>query len=154
MHRFRLLTAAAVVAGLLAGGAVYAQQQGPRFGGPGRGFGPGGPGLPLAALNLNEGQQQQIKDIRERHRDEVRAAEEALRTAMDAQRKAIETIPVDEGLIQSTAQQLANAQTAAAIIQAHIYSESWNVLSTEQQDTLKKLQAERGTRGARPGRRG
>lgn len=152
MIRFRLLTATAVVAGLLVGGAAYAQQ-GPRFGGLGRG-GPGGPGLPLAALNLNEGQQQQIKDIRERHRDEMRAAEEAVRTAMDAQRKAIETIPVDEGLIQSTTQQLANAQTAAAIIQAHIYSESWNVLSTEQQDTLKKLQAERGTRGARPGRRG
>ncbi len=160
MNRARYLTAGAVVAGLLASGAAYAQA--PRGGGPGRG--PGGPGfgagLALGALNLDESQQQQIKDIRERHRDEIRQAELQVRAAMDAQHKAVETVPVDEGLIRSTTQALAEAQTAAAIVQAHVYSETWAVLNAEQQAQAKKLQAEREARAqqlqqrAGPRRRG
>ena len=49
--------------------------QAPR-GGPGRGRGAGGGplgGIPLASLNLTQGQQDQIMDIRERSRQEMQA---------------------------------------------------------------------------------
>src|SRR6266480_3748368 len=105
MTRFRALTLTAVLAGLLAGGVAFAQGQGPgRRGGPG-GFGgrggPGGPGgLPLRALNLTETQQDQVKQLMQQYQMQNQKVGEQLRSAMEAQRKAAETIPVDEGLIR------------------------------------------------------
>ena len=143
MNRFRSFTVGALVLGLLSG-AAYAQ--GVR-GGDGRGQGRlGGPGLALRALNLTEAQQQQVQQIREQHRDEVRAAEAQVRSALTAQRRAIETVPYNEGLIRSTTQELAEAQTAAALLQARVFNETWAVLTPAQQEQAKKLQAERATR--------
>src|SRR6185295_3769218 len=117
MTRFRALTLTAVLAGLLAGGVAFAQgpgagrRGGPGFGGPGPG-GRGGPGgLPLQALNLTEAQQDQVKQLVQQSRAQSQNVGEQLRSAMDAQRKAVETIPVDEGLIRSTTQALVEAQT-------------------------------------------
>jgi Spy/CpxP family protein refolding chaperone len=163
MNRYRSLTACALVAGLLAGGAAFAQAQGapdgfrgrgPRAGGPG-GF--GGPGLALRELNLTDAQQEQIRSIREQHRDEVVQAETQVRGAMEAQRRAVETIPVDEGLIRSTTERLAEAQTSAAIARARVFSETWAVLTPAQQSQAKKLEAQREAKrqelGARPRQR-
>src|SRR5688572_13020337 len=110
MKRFRSFTLTAVVAVLLAG-AAYAQVPGPG----GRGRGPDGlgrgMGLPLRALNLTDAQQQQIRTLTQQNRQQNRAAFDRLRSAMDAQRKAIATIPVNEALIRSTTQDLVEAQT-------------------------------------------
>ena len=160
MTRVRSLTAAAAIVALLGGGAAVWAQGGP--GGPGgrRGGGPGGPGpfgvigggrgmdLPLRELNVTDAQQQQIKDIRDRHRDEAQQIAQRLRTAADAERKAVESDPVNEGLIRSTTQQLADVQADAAILQAHERSEILSVLTAEQQAQLKKIQAEREARFA------
>ncbi len=151
MKRVRTFVAGAVVAGVLASGAAFAQ--GPRGDGPGgRGGrgpgGPGGPGLLIRALNLTETQQQQVRDIRERASAATRAIGERVRQAIDAQRAAVETVPLNEGLIRSTAFALAEAQTDAAVQNATIYNEIWGVLTAEQQAKAKQAQAERAKRAA------
>jgi len=161
MTRFRALTLTAVLAGLLAGGVAFAQGPGAGrrggpggFGGPGPG-GRGGPGgLPLQALNLTEAQQDQVKQLVQQSRAQNQSVAEQLRSAMDAQRKAVETIPVDEGLIRSTTQALVEAQTEMAIQQARLQGEIFALLTPDQQAQAKKLQAERNQRAQQQGRRG
>lgn len=75
MIRFKTIGAALLIAALAAGSAVA---QGPRGGGAGR----GGPlaGIALESLNLTAAQQDQIRDIRERQRQEMQALQERMRT--------------------------------------------------------------------------
>jgi Spy/CpxP family protein refolding chaperone len=153
MKRFRVFTVAALVAGLLAGGAAYAQ--GPGAGGRGRGpggfgpgFGPGG-GLPLRALNLTDAQREQVRTLTQQYREQNRTAAERLRAAFEAQRRAVETVPVNEQLIRSTTQELADAQAEVAIQRARMHSEVFALLTPEQQAEAKKLQAEREARRER-----
>jgi Spy/CpxP family protein refolding chaperone len=129
--RFTSLTAAAaafLLTGALAS-AVFAQ------GGPGgpRGdhHGAGFPGL--QQLNLTDAQRQQVRDETGRR----------LRTAHEAQRQAVETVPVNEGLIRSTTQTLAAAETDMAILQARIHSDVWMLLTPEQQAKAKELREQR-----------
>src|SRR5687768_12593573 len=129
MTRFRAFTIAAVVTALLAGGAAIAQGPGPGGrrgpggpGGPGGFRGPGG-GLPIRELSLTEAQQQQIRDVTQQYREQNRVAAEQLQTAMEAQRKAVDTLPVDEGLIRSTTQAMIEAQTELAIQRARMQNE-------------------------------
>ena len=156
MNRFRILTLIGVIAALLVTGFVYAQ--GP--GGPGmrgrgmRGGGPGGPGGPggfgqglmVRQLNLTDAQKDQFKTITQQHRDQNKATMERLRTAMEAARKAVQTMPVNEALIRSTTQDLADAQAEAAIQRAHLQSELFALLTPDQQAQAKKLQAQRESR--------
>jgi len=147
MNRFRSITVTAVLATVLAGGAALAQGPGPggRQGrGPGA-FGAGG-GLPLRALNLSEAQQDQVRTLTQQYRTQNRAAADRLRTAMDAQRNAVATMPVNEELIRSTTRDLAEAQAEVAIQQARLQTEIFGLLTPEQQAAAKKLQAERATR--------
>jgi Spy/CpxP family protein refolding chaperone len=154
MTRFRSLTAGVLVVGLLAStGVAFAQGPG-RPGGPGRAGGRGlrlgGPGgditPPLGQLNLSDAQRQQISDITKRRSEQGQQVEERLRAAIDAQRKAAETLPVNEGAIRATAQELALAEAEVAIHRAHTRAEIFAVLTAEQQDQLKKLQADRAAR--------
>src|SRR5688500_2016986 len=152
MNRFRSLVAGALVAGVLAGGAVFAQ--GPRGGGQfGGGRGAGGPALALRGLNLTDTQQQQVRESRERHRDEGQKIAERVRAAMDAQRKAVEAVPLNGGVIRATTQALAEAQTDAAIQRATIFNEVWAVLTPDQQAQARKRQAERDARMQQRGER-
>lgn len=145
MKRFRSLTLTAVLAVLLAG-AAYAQGPGPGAGGRGPdGFGRG-MGLPLRALNLTDAQQQQIRTLTQQNRQQNRAAFDRLRTAMEAQRKAVAAIPANEALIRSTTQDLVEAQTEVAIQQARLQTEIFGLLTPEQQAEAKKLQTERENR--------
>jgi protein CpxP len=121
-------------------------------------MGPRG-GLPIRALNLTEAQQEQFRALTEQNRDQNRAALERLRTAMAAQRTAVETVPMNEQLIRSTTQELAEAQTEVALQRARLQTEFFALLSPEQQAQATKLQAERAGRldqhppRQRPGRR-
>jgi Spy/CpxP family protein refolding chaperone len=73
---------------------------------------------------------------------------------MDAQRKAVETIPFDEGLIRSTTQALVDAQTNMAIHQARLQGEIFALLSPVQQEQVKTFRAEREARGQQQRQRG
>ena len=149
MKTLKSFAAGAAIAALLAGGAsAFAQGPGPRRGGPGGpgGFGRvGGPAfdLPLRDLNLTDAQQQQIKTIRDRHRDESQQLGERLRTALEEQRKAVETEPVNDSLIRQATQQLSDVEADVAVAQAHVRSEVLAVLTADQKAQLKKMQADR-----------
>jgi Spy/CpxP family protein refolding chaperone len=151
MTRFRSLTVGVLLTGLLASGAAFAQGPG-RPGGPGGrgGRGPGGPGgpvdLPLVQLNLTEAQRQQIRDLSQRRLEAGKAVQERLRAAMDARRVAVNTLPVNEGAIRSTTADLVAAETEAAILQAHLRADIVALLTPEQQDQLKKVEAQRESR--------
>jgi protein CpxP len=160
MTRFRAFTLTAALAGLLAGGVALAQGPGPGRRGPGGPGGFGGPGgrgpggLPLQALNLTESQQDQVKQLMQQYRTQNQTAGGPLRTAIEAQRKAMETIPVDEALIASTTRALVEAQTEMAIQQARLQGEIFALLTPEQQAQVRKLQAERNQRAQEPRQRG
>jgi protein CpxP len=140
MTRLRWFTLAASIAGLVVGGAV-ALAQGP---GP-RGLGPAS-ALPLRALNLSEAQREQFRQLVEQNREQARVALQSLRAAMEAQRKAVQTVPVDEQLIRSTTQALAEAQTNVALQRARLRADLFALLTPEQQATATKLEAERAGR--------
>jgi len=161
MIRFRTLMAGVLVAGLLAGGGAFAQGadgagrpgggRGGRFGGAG---GPGELGLPLAQLNLSDSQRQQIRELTQSRRQSAEQVQTRLRAAMDARRAAIEASPVNEGAIRATTADLVAAQTEAAILEAHLRADVLALLTPEQQDQVKKFQAERPAgREGRGGRR-
>jgi len=109
--------------------------------------------LPLRDLNLTEAQQQQVRDIEQRHRADNKPLADRLRTAADAQRKAIETEPVNDGLIRTTTQALADVEADAAIARAHLRSEIFAVLTPEQQAKASQLEAARPDREGRRGQR-
>lgn len=126
------------------GTAVHAQSDGP---GRRRPFGPGRGGIAgFAQLDLTDSQRDQVREVMQRHRSEMQEAGKRLHEAHAAQRAAIETVPVNEGLIRSTAQTLANAQTDMAVLRARIHSEVWALLTPEQQEKAKQLKSERASR--------
>jgi len=96
--------------------------------------------------DLTDAQEQQVRDIRMRNRDAMQATAERLRVAEDAQRKAIETLPVDEGQIRAAVQALADVQADVAVQAARLRAEIWGVLTPAQQAQIAK---QRETREAR-----
>jgi protein CpxP len=132
-----------LVAGLSAG--VYAQDPGRR--GPMGRARHGMFGSPsLRQLDLTEAQREQVREIRQRYEAQRRDAGEQLRKAHQAQRAAVEALPVNEGLIRSTTQALATAQTEMALLHARVHSDVWAILTPEQQEKAKQLRAQRETR--------
>jgi len=162
MTRFGTLTASLLMAGLLAGGAAFAQgpDGGGRPGPGGRGGrgGPGGPGdlgLPLAQLNLTDSQREQVRELTRQRQQNGEQIQQRLRAAMDARRAAMDAMPVNEGAIRSTTADLVAAETEAAILQAHLRADVFALLTPEQQEQARKLQAAREARAdTRQGRRG
>jgi periplasmic protein CpxP/Spy len=150
MFRFRSLATGVAVVALLATSVAFAQ--GPGGGGPfggrgGRGLlGPGGPGFALNELNLADAQREQVREIRERYRDQTRQFAQRLNDAAAKQRQAIETLPVNEALITSATQDMTEAQVDVAIQEARLNAEVWSVLTPEQQAQVTKLRAERKAR--------
>lgn len=145
---FRLMTTVAVLAFCLVSTVSHAQ-------GPGglRGRGPGGPGPPaavlglaLGSLNLTEGQREQVRQLTQQHRQETRTLMERLRAARQAHRQALEALPVDEGRIRAAAQELAAAQTDAALARARLRSDVYALLTPDQQAQVETLKAERDAR--------
>jgi protein CpxP len=144
--RTRAVTAV-VAAVIVAGAATVAFAQGP--GGHWRrgGFGPGRGALPFArALDLSEAQREQMRTVMDRYRDQMTLAGKRLREAHEAQRAAVDTVPVNEALIRSTVQTLATAQTDMALLRARIHSDVWALLTPEQQEKSTQLKAEREAR--------
>lgn len=146
-HRSRLAvvgTALALVAGL--GGTAYAQgdvqaRRGAHRHGGIRGGVPG-----LGRLNLTDAQREQVREVMQRHRGELQEAGRRLRDAHAAQQDAVQAVPLDEGLIRSTAQALATAQTDLALLRARMHNDVWALLTPDQQDQASKLRAERESR--------
>jgi Spy/CpxP family protein refolding chaperone len=103
-------------------------------------------GLPIASLNLTQAQQDLIRDIRERHRNEVQQVAAKLREARAAQQKAVAAIPADENAIRTATVAVAEGEAEMAVHQARVRSEIFAALTPEQQEAVKKAQAEREQR--------
>lgn len=143
-----VVTFTLVTAVLLASGSAFAQA--PGFGGfrgrgPGAGIGPRA-GLPLGQLDLTDTQREQVRQLTRQHREQTRPFMDQLRKAQDAQRQAIETLPLDEGRIRAAAQELARAQADLAVQHARLRSEIYALLTPDQQQRLQQLRAQRQAR--------
>jgi protein CpxP len=141
------LTAGAALIVAALGSAALAQGPEGRRGGRGFGFGgPGRAGFPLRQLDLTDAQEQQVREVMQRHREDMQAAGKRLHEAHEAQRAAVETVPFNESTIRSTSQALATAQTDMALLRARIHTDVWNLLTPEQQAKAKELKANREAR--------
>jgi periplasmic protein CpxP/Spy len=144
MNRFFFVAAGVLVATLVAGTSAFAQ-------GPGRGAGhrggrAGGPGLPLAQLDLTDQQRQQVRDIHERSRDAAQPLHQRFEQARLAQQQAIEATPVDEARIRAAAQELADVATELAVHRAKLRAEVFVVLTPAQREQAAKLSTDRRAR--------
>lgn len=103
-------------------------------------------GLPLGQLGLTEDQQARVKDVMERYRPEMKDLGDRLAKATDAQRKAVETVPVNEGLVRSTSDLVGTAMSDMAVLQARIHSDLFGILTPEQQKKATQISAERAAK--------
>jgi Spy/CpxP family protein refolding chaperone len=97
----------------------------------------------LNELNLTDAQREQVREIRERYREQSQTLSRRLGELAAKQRQAIETIPVNETLITSATQDMTQTQVDVAIQEARVNADIWAVLTPEQQATATKLRAER-----------
>jgi Spy/CpxP family protein refolding chaperone len=142
IRRSHVVVLTMIVAVLL--GCTLALAQRPGLGPRGQGPGPGG--FMLRDLNLTEAQQQQVQQLTEQLREQSRTLVEAVRKGEEARRDAVEAVPVDEPRIRAAMQQLGDAQTELAILEARLHSDVYALLTPEQQQQAQKLRAEREAR--------
>ena len=153
MNRFRRtkITAIAFTMALAASGATALLAQGP--GGPGRGAGPFGPGgrgfaegFALGQLNLSDAQKQQVQSIMQQHRQQAQRVMQRLEQAMQAQRAAVNQVPVNEAAVRQAAAALAAIEADVAVDRARLHADIFNVLTVEQQEKAKQLEAQAQSR--------
>jgi protein CpxP len=145
MNRVRKIVVTAGIVALMAGGAVAIFAQG----GAGRGAGPFGPGgrgfaagFALGQLDLSDAQKQQVRDIMQRHRQQSQPVMQRLQQAMQAQRAAINAVPVNEAAVRQAAAALAAVQADMAVNQARMHADIFSILTVEQQEKAKQLEAQ------------
>ena len=156
MDRVRKIVVTAGLVTLMSAGAVALFAQGQPGRGPGGGaapFGPGGPGgrgfaagFALGQLDLSDAQKQQVRDITQRDRDTMRSTMQRLEQAMQAQREAINQVPVNEQAVRAAAAQVALVQADLAVAQARVHADIWNILTPEQQEKAKQLEQQAQSR--------
>jgi len=177
MKRLGVTLATHVLAVGLGAGVYAAQDQNTR--GPGRPFmeqrgGPGGPG-PMAGrggpmgpmgllgplppriaeqLGLSDAQKDQIRNIMESHRVEVRALMDRANAAREALEAAITSTTFDETTIRVRSAESAAIEADMAVMRARIRAEVVQILTPAQQTQLGQLQSQMQQRqrqgGGRP----
>ena len=147
VRHFRFIGVSALVAALVGGGA-FAYAQGPLPGGP-RGRGPGGgpgAGLSLRALDLTDAQQEQVRQLTQQNREQMRALMDRMRAAQEARRQAVEAVPFNESQVRSAMKDLGDVEADLAVLEARLQADIHALLSADQQQRLQKLRAEREAR--------
>jgi len=122
--------------------------------------GPGGPGfigIP-PGIELTDDQRQQARSIMESHRDQMQQAGEKMRTAREGMQALIEADTIDESAIRAKSAEVATAEADAAIMQARVRAEVFQILTPEQQQKAKEFrdshpQGRGGRGGPGPGAR-
>ncbi len=129
---------------------------GARRGGPdgpgGRRGGPGGPAglgpMMLGRLDLTSDQRDRVRQVMDSHRDEQRALGDRAMKAHDALQEAV-TSTFDEGAVRARAADVAAVEADMAVAQARVFGEVYQLLTPEQQEKLKKQEAEMKQRRGR-----
>ena len=129
---------------LVVADAAQAQPPGGRAGRMGRrgGPSPGRPLMHLRALDLSEAQQEQIRSIHEQRGEATQAVNERVRVARQALQDAVTAEVVNEGAIRAVANELGMAEGDAAVQQAYLYAQVWQMLTPEQQVEAGEAEAE------------
>ena len=126
-----------------------------RQGGPGGG--PAGHLMYLRAVDLTEAQREQVRTIHEQSGEATRAVHERVRMARRALQDAVTADVVNEGAIHAVASELGLAEGDAAVQQAYLHAQVWQLFTPEQQEQARAAEAEmerrRGERGRRMGER-
>lgn len=99
-------------------------------------------GDPIQQLNLTPEQREQIRSIRENNKTERMAVNNQLRDANRALNEALNSENPDEALVEQRLRDLASAQAAAARMRVLTEIRIRRVLTKEQRDTLRALQAQ------------
>ncbi|HEX7941173.1 MAG TPA: periplasmic heavy metal sensor [Gemmatimonadaceae bacterium] len=160
-RRFGLGMGAVAIVAIVAG-ATYQNlsAQGPGFGGPGAPGGPmgrrgpGGPGpgfggpMLLERLDLTSDQRDRVKQIMDSHRDDQRTLGDRAMKAHEALQDAV-TATFDESAIRARSADVAAVDADMAVLQARIYGEVFQILTSDQQQKLKQLQADMKARQAK-----
>lgn len=146
-YRSHVLRVITLVGGIVAGGALVSAQ-GPADGPRGRGPGPGGPqaGLALRALDLTEAQQEQVRQLTQQNREQMRSLMDRMRAAQDARRKTVEAVPFNESQVRAAMKDLAEVEADLAVAEARLQADIYALLSADQQQRLQKLRADREAR--------
>jgi Spy/CpxP family protein refolding chaperone len=147
VRRFHFLSLIALIVALIAGGALV-HAQGPQDGGPrgrGPGFGPGA-GLALRSLDLTEAQQEQVRQLTQQNRDQMRALMDRMRAAQDARRQAVEATPFNESQVREAMKDVAEVEADLAVAEARLQADVYALLTADQQQRLQKLRADREVR--------
>jgi protein CpxP len=152
--RFGLVVGAVVVALGLANVYVSAQNSsgapGPFMGrgrgGPGRGgpmgmMGPLGPMI-MDRLNLSDAQRSQVKSVLQAHRGDIKAVGDRAFAAHKALEAVISADTVDESAIRARSADVATIEADMAVMRAQIRAEVWQILTPDQQQQAKTLQAQ------------
>jgi Spy/CpxP family protein refolding chaperone len=150
--RFGLVVGAAVVALGLASVYVSAQNS---SGGPGpfMGRGRGGPGGPMGMLgplgpmimgrlNLTDAQRDQVKSVVQAHSSDMKAVGDRAFAARKTLEAVISADTVDESAIRARSADVATIEADMAVMRAQIRAEIWQILTPDQQQQAKTMQAE------------
>lgn len=114
-------------------------------GGPGGGRrGPGGAGgiiQGLRALDLTETQRDQLKATMDAHQAEFEAQLSRIRTTRTALHGAVTADTFDEAAVRQAAAEVASVEADGAVLSARVHAEVWALLTPEQQQKARALQA-------------
>ena len=103
-------------------------------------------GVPLRGLSLTDAQREQVRQLTQQHREQTRALVAQMRAAQDARRQAVEAVPFNEAQLRAAMQQVAEAETELAVLQARLQSDIHALLTPEQQAQVAKMRADRQAR--------
>ena len=104
------------------------------------GFGGGGRGGMLRQLDLTDAQRDQVRSVREQHRDAALA--EQLKAAREALDEAVTVEVVNESTIRGLAANVALLEAEALVQRTHANAAMLQVLTPDQRAELRQLQAE------------
>jgi protein CpxP len=113
----------------------------------GRRGGPGGPGgilgpMMIERLDLTTDQRDRVRQIVESHRAEQQALADRAMKAHQALQDVVTATTFDESAIRARSADVAAVDADVAVAQARVYGEVVQILTSEQQDKLKQLQAD------------
>jgi periplasmic protein CpxP/Spy len=143
--KFSRTVVGVIVAGVVAltAGSIWAAQRqaGPRMG---MRMGTGmAPGLFLSQLGITDAERQQIKDVVQRHRNEIRPLMQRARVARTGLRTAETAEPVDDNLIRAKAAEVAAIEGDIVVARAHLRADVVQILTPDQQEKLRQRQTRR-----------
>lgn len=99
----------------------------------------------LGRLDLTSDQRDRVRQIVDSHRDEQRALGERAMKAHQALQEVV-TSTFDESAIRARAADVAIVDADMAVAQGRVFNEVYQILTSEQQQKLKQLQAEQKQR--------